>query len=54
MFVRSPGGRVNVPPTEGGQYYGVAKIDGKSGMLRVQLKDLNGATLYERSVAPQV
>ena len=39
-FVKSPGGRVNVPPTEGGQYYGLAKIDGKSGALKVQIKDL--------------
>jgi alkaline phosphatase D len=52
-FVKAPDGRVNVSPTEGGQFYGLAKIDGKSGALRVQIKDLNGATLYETSVAPQ-
>jgi alkaline phosphatase D len=50
MFERSPGGRVNVPPTEGGQYYGLAKIDGKTGALKVQIKDLDGATLYEKTL----
>jgi alkaline phosphatase D len=52
-FMKAPDGRVNVPPTEGGQFYGLAKIDGKSGALKVQIKDLNGATLYEKSVAPR-
>lgn len=51
VFEKSPGGRVNVPPTEGGQYYGLAKIDGKSGALKVQLKDLNGAVLFEKTLA---
>lgn len=50
VFEKSPGGRVNVPPTEGGQYYGLAKIDGKTGALKVQIKDLNGANLYEKTL----
>src|SRR5262245_37281636 len=39
VFQKAPDGRVNVPPTEGGQFYGLAKIDGKTGALKVQLKD---------------
>ena len=48
MFQKSPEGRINVPPTEGGQYYGLAKIDGKTRALKVQIKDLNGTQLYEK------
>ena len=48
VFVKSPGGRINVSPAEGGQYYGLAKIDGKTGALRVQLKDMAGAVLFEK------
>src|SRR5262245_60478789 len=51
VFEKSPGGRVNVPPSEGGQYYGLAKIDGRTGALRVQIKDLDGALLYEKTLS---
>src|SRR5262245_9910285 len=50
MFEASPRGRANVPPTEGGQYYGLVRIDGKTGALRVQIKNLDGAVLYEKSL----
>jgi hypothetical protein len=42
-----------VQRTEGGQYYGLAKIDGKTRELKVQIKDLTGATLYEKALAPK-
>ena len=50
MFQKAPG-RNNAPPTEGGQFYGLAKIDGKTGALNVQIKDLNGAILFETSLS---
>ena len=52
VFQKSPGGRVNVSPAEGGQYYGLMRIDGKTGALTVRLKDLEGATLFEKALAP--
>jgi alkaline phosphatase D len=52
VFQKAPNGRNNVPPTEGGQFYGSARIDGKSGALKIALKDLTGATLYEKTLAP--
>jgi len=52
VYQKAPNGRNNVPPTEGGQFYGLVKIDGKSGALRVQLKDLNGAVLFEKVLSP--
>lgn len=51
VFQKAPNGRVNVPPSEGGQFYGLAKIDGKTGALKVQLKDLDGAVVYEKTLA---
>jgi alkaline phosphatase D len=51
VFQKAPGGRNNVPPTEGGQFYGLARVDGKTGTLKVQIKDLNGAVLFERSLS---
>jgi alkaline phosphatase D len=53
VYQKAPGGRVNVSPTEGGQFYGVAKIDAKSGAFTAQIKDLTGATLYEKVLAPK-
>jgi alkaline phosphatase D len=51
VFQKAPDGRINVPPTEGGQFYGLVSIDGKTGAMKVRLKDLNGATLYEKLLA---
>jgi hypothetical protein len=42
MFQKSPEGRVNVPP-----------IDGKTRALKVQIKDLTGAVLYEKLLSPR-
>src|SRR5262245_5648718 len=52
MFQKAPDKRVNVSPTEGGQFYGLAKIDAKTGAFTAQIKDLNGALLYEKTLAP--
>jgi alkaline phosphatase D len=53
VFQKAPNGRVNVPPSEGGQFYGLVKIDGKTGALKVALKDLTGATLFEKTLPPK-
>jgi alkaline phosphatase D len=52
VFVNAPGKR-NAPPTEGGQYFGMVHIDAKSGALRVDLRDLTGATLYQKVLEPK-
>jgi len=44
---------VNASPTEGGQHYGLVNIDAKTGALKVQLKDLSAAVLYEKTLAPR-
>jgi alkaline phosphatase D len=52
MYQKAPG-KANASPSEGGQYYGLVKIDAKTGALKVQLKDINSAVLYEKKLAPQ-
>jgi alkaline phosphatase D len=52
VYQNAPG-RDNVPPSEGGQFYGLVQVDGKSGALKVQLKNLNGATLFEKILEPK-
>ena len=51
VFQKAPG-KNNAPPTEGGQYFGQIDLDGKTGALKVALKDLAGATLWEKTLEP--
>ena len=53
VFQKAPGGRINVSPTENGQFYGLARIEAKSGGLTVQIKDLTGAVLFEKKLEPK-
>jgi alkaline phosphatase D len=53
VWQRAPDGRRNVPPTEGGQFFGEAAIEGRSGVLTVVLKDMAGTTLWHRSFEPE-
>ena len=51
MYVKAPG-KDNASPSEGGRVFGAVNIDGKTGEMKVALKDLTGATLYEKALAP--
>jgi len=52
-YVSVPAGmKQNRPPTEGMQYFGLAKIDGATQVLTVALNDLTGKTLYKVDVSP--
>jgi alkaline phosphatase D len=53
VFARHPNGRVNTPPTEGGLYFGEARIDGTTGVLTVRHRDLAGAVLHQVELAPE-
>jgi len=48
-----PGNPVNRAPAAGQQYFGIAKIDGKTEALRVSLHDLYGKELYSVTIAPE-
>ena len=49
-----PKGQANLPPSSGLQFYGEARIDGKTEVLSVALKDLEGKTLYNIDLDPVV
>ena len=44
---------VNAPPTNGMQFFGQVDIDAKTKAMTVTLKDLAGAALYTKTLAPQ-
>jgi alkaline phosphatase D len=52
-YVSVPAGmKPNRPPTEGLQYFGLAKLDGATEVLTVSLHDLTGRTLYSVDLQP--
>ncbi|MDK1474539.1 alkaline phosphatase D family protein [Streptomyces sp. 549] len=50
-FLKAPH-RANVPPGEGGQFYGQVDIDGGSGELTVRLREEGGAVLFTKVLQP--
>src|SRR5437879_1201958 len=46
------GMKQNRPPTDGMQYFGLAKIDGATQVLTISLNDLTGKTLYSVDLKP--
>jgi alkaline phosphatase D len=49
-----PEGQANLPPSAGLQFFGQVDIDGATGVMTVQLKDLTGATLFTQELEPEV
>jgi alkaline phosphatase D len=37
----------------GGQYFGEVEIDGKTAAMTVHLREINGASLWSTTLAPQ-
>jgi alkaline phosphatase D len=52
-FSKDPAGEVNLPPTAGLQFYGHVKIDGQSGVMTVDLRDIANTSLYKVDLTPQ-
>ncbi|WP_181765066.1 alkaline phosphatase D family protein [Streptomyces albidus (ex Kaewkla and Franco 2022)] len=50
-FIKAPT-KVNVPPSEGGQYFGQVDIDGESGEMTVRLREEGGAVLHTKVLQP--
>jgi alkaline phosphatase D len=44
---------LHIRATAGMQFYGETKIDAKSDAMTVALKDLTGATLWQKTLAPE-
>ncbi|MBY6207262.1 MULTISPECIES: alkaline phosphatase D family protein [Halomonas] len=54
VFQKAPAdGRVNLPPSEGYQFFGQVDLDGDSLALTVTLKDVEGATLHQQVLTPE-
>ncbi|RYH10190.1 alkaline phosphatase [Tropicimonas sp. IMCC6043] len=52
-FVKAPeGGKANLPPSDGLQFFGQVDIDPDTAVMTVALKDLAGETLYEKALEP--
>lgn len=48
-----PAGQANLSPLEGLQFFGHARIEGRTGVLTVTLKDISGADLYSVDLEPE-
>ena len=52
MYQKAPT-EVNAPPSSGLQFFGQVDIDARTRAMTVTLKDLAGASLYSKTLAPQ-
>jgi alkaline phosphatase D len=48
-----PPGQVNLSPLAGLQFFGEVNIDNRSGELTVDLRDLGGASVFSKTLAPR-
>lgn len=48
-----PAGRSNLSPFSGLQFFGEVNIDARSGHFSVDLRDLDGASVFSRSLSPE-
>ena len=53
FFKAPPAGQANLSPYAGLQFFGEVNIDGRSGMLSVDLRDLEGHSVYSKTLAPR-
>jgi alkaline phosphatase D len=52
VFSRHPGGRANVPPSEGALSFGHVAIDAASGVMSVSHRDVDGRVLHRLDLTP--
>ena len=53
MYQKSPEGKPNLPPSDGLQFFGKVRIDGGSGVMTVELKDIADEVLYSVDLTPK-
>jgi len=53
VYVKSPDGRPNLPPTEGLQFFSHVRIDGASEVMTVTLRDIADQQLYTVDLQPE-
>jgi alkaline phosphatase D len=53
-FLGIPSGmKPNRPPSEGLQFFGLLEVEGRSGVLRVEIRNRDGATLHRMELEPE-
>jgi alkaline phosphatase D len=53
VFQKAPEpGKANLSPYAGLQFFGQVDIDGRTAVMTVSLKDINGATVFSRELEP--
>lgn len=53
MFSKDPAGVANLPPSDGLQFYGHVAIDGQSGVMTVDLRDIENTSLHKVEIEPK-
>lgn len=54
FFKAPPAGRANLSPYAGLQCFGEVNIDARSGALTVDLRDIGGASVFSKTLAPRM
>ena len=55
MFVKAPpAGQANLSPYSGLQFFGEVNIDAQSGDLTVDLRDINGVSVFSKTLQPRM
>ena len=53
MYSKDPGGQLNLPPTDGLQFFGHVRIDGETEVMTVTLKDIADEALCSVDLEPE-
>ncbi|SMF60491.1 alkaline phosphatase D [Tistlia consotensis] len=53
VFSKDPGGKPNLPPSAGLQFFGLVEIDSESEVMTVTLKDIADTALYSVDLQPK-
>lgn len=53
FFKAPPAGQVNLSPLSGLQFFGEVNIDARSAAMTVDLRDLSGASVFSKTLAPR-
>jgi alkaline phosphatase D len=54
FFKAPPAGQANLSPYAGLQFFGEVNIDARSGALTVDLRDIGGASVFSKTLAPRM
>jgi alkaline phosphatase D len=54
FFKAPPPGQVNLSPFSGLQFFGEVNIDARSGDMTVDLRDINGLSVFSKTLEPRV